>query len=245
MPRIAPTKPNPAAAIKPIDHERALMSSTELTSWWYESVSEQKAGGTGGTGGTGGKIAMQIKPQDVIAILNKAEIRFVLMGAHAMAGWLRGEARATRDVDILVRKQHHKKAVQAIREAFPHLTIEDNPVVTRFTDPQLDCVVIDLMKPKHDIHAAVFENTIPGGKTHEIPSLEMALASKFAAMVSPNRESRRKHIDAGDFSTIASFNRDKIDREKLRIFGDLVHPGGGADLVSLVDDALAGRVLKL
>jgi len=238
MSRAVPRKPKRVAP-KAVNHEQGLRISTELTSWWYESVNARRESLSEGGA------AMQIKPIDVIEVLNKAGVKFVLMGAHAMAGWLRGEARSTMDVDVLVRKQHHKKAVQAVREAFPHLVVDDNPVVTRFKDPAIDAVVIDLMKPKHDIHAAVFENTVAVEKTHMIPSLEMALASKFAAMVSPNRLMKKKYLDAADFSTIADANRERIDRDKARTLGELVYEGGGNDLVSLIEDALAGRVLKL
>ncbi|MEX2214120.1 MAG: hypothetical protein WD768_08335 [Phycisphaeraceae bacterium] len=236
MPRGAAAKPGktPALASPPADdtarHAQGLAISTEITSWWHEAR---------------GTSAMQIKPKDVIDVLNKAGVRFVLMGAHAMAGWLKGEARATLDVDVLIRKQHHKKAVAAISAAFPSLIAEENPVVTRFRDPALDVVVIDLMKPSHDIHAAVFENTVSGGKSHDIPSLEMALASKFAAMMSPNRQQPRKLTDAGDFGNMTLANRDKIDREKLHSLGELVYPGGGVDIIAMMDDFLQGRPIKL
>jgi len=58
------------------------------------------------------------------------------------------------------------------------------------------------MKPTQDVFRVIFRQTIPVEKTHEIPNLEMALASKFAAMVSPNRARDKKLIDAGDLVNV-------------------------------------------
>jgi len=74
------------------------------------------------------------KPKKVIQLLNDAEVSFVLMGAYALAGW-RSQARATQDVDVLVAKKDHAKAVKVISKSFPKLLIDDGVVVTRFKAP--------------------------------------------------------------------------------------------------------------
>jgi hypothetical protein len=73
----------------------------------------------------------------------------------------------------------------------------------------------------------------------------MALATKYAAMVFPNRPIGRKYTDAGDFVEIVQHNYDEIDRRKLRRFGELVYPGGGSELLRFVEDAKAGRKLQI
>src|ERR1700680_4905555 len=35
-----------------------------------------------------GRTAMNIEPREVIKVLNKAKIKFTLVGAHGIAGWL-------------------------------------------------------------------------------------------------------------------------------------------------------------
>src|SRR5688572_29942571 len=80
-----------------------------------------------------GRSKVDIQPREVIKILNKARIKFTLVGAHGIAGWLL-DPRASQDVDVLIHAQH-KKAVQAIRKAFPDLRVEDVLAVTRFIDP--------------------------------------------------------------------------------------------------------------
>jgi hypothetical protein len=42
-----------------------------------------------------------------------------------------------------------------------------------------------------------------------------------------------------------SSNRDSIDRLKLRRLDEKVYRGGGKELLELVDDALAGRQIRI
>ncbi len=142
-------------------------------------------------------MATLVTPERVIEVLNEVGVKPVLMGAHGLGGW-RDQARSTEDVDVLVRKKDIRKAIRALQAAYPELTITDFPVVTRFTDPATQQVVIDVMKPTQAVFRVVFRHTIQVGETHEIPNLEMALASKFAAMVSPTCD-EKKLQDGADF----------------------------------------------
>src|SRR5262245_56837459 len=160
-----------AGPIPPVDHAKALKETAWLTKvqleMWLEGF-------------------VDVNPKELIRDLNRAEVKFVLMGAHVTNAWSR-VARATRDVHVLVQKSHHRKAVQAIRKAFPTLLPEENPVVTRFRDPADNQAAIDVMKPSHEIHKAALKHTVRVHGTHHVPVLEMILACKFAAMTSPNR----------------------------------------------------------
>src|SRR5487761_699968 len=128
---------------------------------------------------------LMIDPLDVVEALNQAGVRFVLMGAHGIGGWML-QARATRDVDVVVRKSDHKKAVKTIGQRFPDLVIDDQVVVTRFLDPASGEPVVDLMRPVN-LYQHVFENAVQAGGRHYVPNVEMAIASKFSALVSRNR----------------------------------------------------------
>jgi hypothetical protein len=64
-----------------------------------------------------------IPPLEVIRVLNEAKVRFMLVGAHGIAGWL-PQARATNDVDVLVGYRQHHKATRALLAAFPDLQAE-------------------------------------------------------------------------------------------------------------------------
>jgi hypothetical protein len=186
--------------------------------------------------------AMRIQPEDVITVLNQAAAKFVVLGAHGIGPWM-SEPRATRDVGVLVQKSHHRKAVRALREAYPALLTEDLPAVTRFLDPADRKVVIDVMKPVEEIHREALKNTAPGGKAHRIPTLEMALACKFAALTSPNRTERKKYLDAADLVAMVEAHSEDIKSNVLLSFGEIVHNGGGPEVLKLIDDIRAGRAI--
>jgi hypothetical protein len=133
-----------AGPIPPVDHARALketawLSKVQLRMWLDQFV--------------------EIDPKELIRVLNRAGVKFVLMGAHVTNAWSR-VSRATRDIDVLVQKSHHRRAVQAIHKAYPSLQPEEHPVVTRFRDPADKQVAIDVMKPSHDIHKAALRHTV-------------------------------------------------------------------------------------
>jgi hypothetical protein len=210
-------------------HLEALRTSSMLTEWYRRGHRRDAA---------------MVTPEGVIAALHRAGVRFVLMGTHGLGGW-RSEPRATQDVDVLVTKKDLRKAVRSLAAAYPGLEIEDTPVVARFIDPATGKAVIDVMKPTQAVYQIVFRHTLPVGDTHRIPDLEMALASKFAAMVSPNRVQAKKLVDAGDFVDVVTHNRGAIDLPKLQRLADKVYPGGGAEIVRLVEDIDAGRPFQL
>jgi len=185
-----------------------------------------------------------IQPIDVIRLLNREKISFVLVGLHGLAGWM-DEPRGTEDVDVIVAAKHHKRAVQLLQKAFPHLLATDGVVVTRLRDPETDKVVIDVMKPVQQPHREAFKytRTVNIGRQHyRIPTLEMALAMKFAPMTSPNRAYEDKLQDAHDFVLIVKKNT-QIDLEILRNLGDLIYPQGGDELLEMVRKIRAGERL--
>jgi hypothetical protein len=189
--------------------------------------------------------ATMLALQDVIRVLNEAEVQFVLIGAHGLAGWLR-KPRATQDVDVVVSERHLKKATRALVSAFPNLEPIDLEVAIRFKDRDSGTIVIDVVKPRA-LYRSTFKNTHPvsaGGQTYRIPSLEMALAMKFAAMVSPNRADEDKYVDAGDFIRMVKGNLE-LNQTKLVELGELVYGGGGADLVEMIRKVRAGERLVL
>lgn len=189
-------------------------------------------------------LAVNATPERVIEVLCEAGINCVLMGTHALNTW-RSEPRATQDTDVLVPKRDLRKAIRALREAFPELTVTDLPVVTRFLEPTMGKPVIDVMKPTQVVFQVVFRHAIKIGDTHRIPDLEMALASKFAAMVSPNRDPAKKMIDGGDFIDVVKNNRAVINVAKLQRLAEKVYPGGAKEIIQMLEDIDAGRTIQL
>jgi hypothetical protein len=150
-------------------------------------------------------------------------------------------------VDIVVVQRHVKKAVAALTAAFPNLDVDDQPAVVRLRDRQTGAVAIDVMKPNQAvIHAALkHTHTVRSGRmSYNVPSLEMALALKFAPMVSLNRADDDKYVDAADFIRVIRHNAD-IDLDKLATLGEFVYPGGGREVVEFVRRVRAGEQLIL
>jgi hypothetical protein len=213
----------PTSALQEV-HRRSLRTSTSLSALHVERL---------------------VTPLQVIAVLNAARVSFVLVGAHGVAGWMR-EPRATQDVDLVVRESHLKKATRELLTAFPTLEARDEEVVVRLCDRATGEARIDLLKPR-SLYREAFKHTYPveeGGQHYRIPALEMALAMKFAAMISPNRRVADKHQDAHDFIRIVEENPD-IDGNQLTHLGEVVYGGGGANLVEMVRKVRAGEQLVL
>jgi hypothetical protein len=100
------------------------------------------------------------------------------------------------------------------------------------------------MKPNQPLFKVAFRQGAYDAEDYLIPNLEFALACKFAAMVSPNREERKKLLDAADFMSIVENNASAIRLARLKRLGERVYPGGGAEILQLVEDAKAGRRLE-
>src|SRR5215470_11101656 len=186
-----------------------------------------------------------ILPTDVIRVLNRARIPFVLVGAHAAFGWMQ-EGRTTKDVDVVVAARYHKKAVRVLLEEFEQLEEVELEVVSRLRNRETLQVAIDVMKPR-ELYRAAFKHTHEvrtGRMTYRVPSLEMTLAMKFAPMISPNRDDAKKLVDAHDFIMIVRANPE-IDLHKLSDLGDLVYPGGGKEVMELVRRVRSGATMIL
>ncbi len=187
-----------------------------------------------------------ILPVDVIRVLDKAGIGFVLVGAYGVAGW-RKEARATEDVDVIVPARQIKKAVAVLLEAFSDLEAVDLPMVVRLRVRGTKDVAIDVMKPVQQPYREVFKHTATaksGRWTYRVPSLEMAIVMKFSAMVSLYRAAEDKYQDAHDFILMVKQNPG-LDEKTLSELAGLIYPDGGRDVLELVRQARAGEMLKL
>jgi hypothetical protein len=211
------------------DHLQALHIGSEITRWFREQREPQ---------------VIQVTPENVLAALHRCGVNPVLMGTHGINVY-RDQARATRDVDVLVTKKDIRKAVRVLEETFPYLEVIENEAVARFLDPVSQKVVIDIMKPSSAALQAVFRYTVPINETYRIPDLEMAILSKFIAMLASNRRWAKRYLDAGDFINMVEHNRQALDVEKLRRLAEKAQPGGGARIRAIIDDIDAGRRIQL
>jgi hypothetical protein len=222
MPQTAPRRAEPPR--RRDSHAESLRISTEISAYYVKNI---------------------VTPLQVIAVLNREKISFVLVGAHGVGGWM-GEPRATQDVDVVVAERQIKKATRVLIAEFPHLEARDEEVVVRLQDRESEKVLIDLMKPR-SLYRETFKHThavSSEGQDYRIPSLEMALATKFAAMISPHRLVGKRLRDAGDFALMVEHNPN-IDEERLSDLGELVYAGGGAEIREMVRKVRAGETLTI
>ncbi len=191
--------------------------------------------------------------RQIVATLQAKKIPFVLTGVHGISTWT-GRPRATHDVDILVKGGRNQgRAVNALKALYPELEVRSFAGLTAFFVPGERESVIDVIYP----HRADIEITLQTGVwiekeglRYRIPTLEAALANKYGAMLTPNRDPVKRTFDAGDFAHMVRHSTDEgrepIDLEQLRTLGELVWPGGGGEeILRLVEQVKAGRVPTL
>jgi hypothetical protein len=187
---------------------------------------------------------VQMTPQDLLPVLQRAKVDYVLLGLYGIVGWTK-EPRATEDVDVLVSKRHQKLARKALAEAFPDLIAKETPVMVRFF--RGNTAVLDLLKPFHPLFTETLKNACEkdlGALKVRVPVLEMALALKFFAMTSSGRQADDKYQDAHDFIRLVKANT-SIDVVKAHKWGELAFSGGGAEISKHIQDARAGKMLEL
>jgi hypothetical protein len=83
-----------------------------------------------------------------------------------------------------------------------------------------------------------------------IPVLETAVANKYGASLTADRDAGERAQDVVDFCWMVKHSedesRDPIDLDRLAALGELVWPGGGGEeIVRLVAEANAGKVPSL
>jgi hypothetical protein len=219
---------------QPAGHANAIRTSTRLTTDYRRQYR---------------KGAMDITPQDVVDVLQSADIKnWVLMGLHGYLGYM-PQPRATQDVDVMVPYTARSRATKAISSRWPNLVIRELSQVTRFMDPgDLDGQsrpkpVIDLMHPWSPFQELILKQYVIVDKStqHRLPTLEAALVSKYAAMLSPFRDRDKKEQDAVDFRRLASANRDQIQKDDLRRLAALIWEGGDEEILRFIEIALSDQ----
>jgi hypothetical protein len=218
----------------PAGHAYAIRTSTRLTSDFRR---QHRKG------------AMDITPQDVIDVLRSAGVKdWVLMGLHGYVGYM-PNPRATQDVDVMVPYSERKRANKAIATRWPELVIRELSQVTRFLDPaDLDHEgqpkpVIDLMHPWSPFQELILKEfvIVDEATQHRLPTVEAALVSKYAAMLSPFRDRDKKEFDAGDFRRLARANGDHIREDDLRRLASLVWEGGADEIGRFIEIAFSDQ----
>jgi hypothetical protein len=196
---------------------------------------------------------VDVTPQEVIDCLREAGVKnWILMGLHGYVGYL-PMPRATQDVDVMVPYSEKKLAVKAIATRWPMLKQVTLSQVVRFLDEtDLDPEgkpkpVIDVMLPWSEFQTSILNHhVIVDEETgSRYPTLQAAIVSKYAALVSPHRSRDKKEQDAVDFRRIIRANPESIDRNILSVLASQVWEKGGEEVLRFVDLTLADEPLPL
>ena len=187
--------------------------------------------------------SVDVTPEEVMQCMNDAGVKqWVLMGLHGYVGYL-PMPRATQDVDVMVAYNEKSRAAKAIAERWPMLTQITLSQVVRFLDPA-DCdtdgnakPVIDLMLPWAPFQKTILDECVVIDATtgSRYPTLEAAIVSKYAPLVSPHRTNEKKEQDAVDLRRIIRANHAAIDRDLLHRLGNQVWEKGGDEVIHFID----------
>lgn len=230
-PRIKNVNYDEGLPTKPVGHASGLAIASSITTNYRQTYRPD---------------SVNVTPQQVVDVLAEAGIRqWVLMGLYGYVGYL-AQPRATQDVDVMIAEEELELAVSAFSSRWPTLEVKWYEVVVRFLDPGEVAIdgevkqVLDCMRPSNPCHEVILTEyfRVDPKTGHRIPTLEAALASKYAALVSMNRDWDKKQQDAVDLRSIMVPNPDRIDRDTLHHLGELVFPGGGDELLEFLQLAI-------
>jgi hypothetical protein len=217
----------------PTGHARAVALSTRLTTQYRRTYKRQ---------------SMNVTPQEVVDVLAAGVKNWVLMGLHGYVGYL-PDPRATQCVDVMVPYSQKQRAMKAFQEAWPKLEVYELSQVVRFMDPG-DCdaagapkPVLDLMLPWGKFQKTILERyvVVDEATGHRLATLDAAVVSKYAAMVSHHRGWEKKEQDAVDFRKLVRANFQRMDREVLQELAGQVWQGGIAEILQFVEIAMQDR----
>lgn len=190
-----------------------------------------------------------VNPLEVAALFESKNVSYVLIGGH-MLSYYTGTARATADVDFIISGADFERASKAINKAYAQFK-HNNRVyhVTYDTKKQAKAPErIDLVKDGFPLFKAVVQKyrvTLRAKKqVVKIPTIEAAIALKFAASISPNRGDENKPIDNADLMRLIR-TTPKLNEQALLALGELVYSGGGKELAAVVNDVRQGKTISL
>lgn len=151
-----------------------------------------------------------------------------------------------RDVNVLVPYNQRAAAEKAITQRWPELKLTQLSQVTRFMDPSdvdLDGrpkPVVDLMLPWSPFQETIIKtySVSDSESASRVPTIEAAVVAKYAPLVSPNRNWKKKQQDAVDLRNLVTNNIDAIDRDIVRSLADQVWDAGGQELLDFFELAL-------
>lgn len=171
----------------------------------------------------------QVEISRVVEVFESNKAKWVLVGAHAVN--VLTEPRTTADHDFIVDARKLKAIVRNLTAAFGALDVADIGVALRLT-----AIDVDLIRSTgHPLYQEALRSAQIVGEW-KVPRVEVLIALKFLAAISPYRSRGKKIRDISDIGELFEhLGSENIDCEAAARLGELAYPGGERELRSLLD----------
>jgi hypothetical protein len=182
-------------------------------------------------------------PDEVAVICKLAKdnnIILVLVGANAVNIYS-GKPRTSQDVDFICDKP--QKLIALIKKVLANyrLKIKESAAVFRINKDGQE--FMDIIKPYNDLLKMALLKTkrVQG---FYIPIIEIVVALKYAAMISPHRQQDDQLQDAVDFARIIR-NNPALNIEKTAKYASSVHETSADEIKRFIADVRASKRLQI
>ena len=172
--------------------------------------------------------AMEETIRRVVAAFEELDVRWALIGAHAVG--ILTEPRATSDVDFIVEESKLRRLLSVLEREFGELEARDLGPALR-----LEALDVDLVRSTtHPLFREALLHLRTVGDL-KIPRPEMLIVLKYLAAISPWRGIAKRTHDIGDLRAVFhAVGKDDLDGELMRRLAAQVYPGAEAEFVDLL-----------
>ncbi len=175
----------------------------------------------------------------VVAVFEEVDVRWALIGAHAVG--ILTEPRATSDVDFVVEESKLRRLLAALEREFGELDARDLGPALR-----LKAIDVDLVRSTtHPLFREALDQIRIVGDWN-IPVPEMLMVLKFLAAVSPWRGIAKRTYDIGDLRTLFhAVGKDDLDADLMQRLAAQVYPGAEAEFEQLLGKIERGEPIAI
>ncbi len=182
---------------------------------------------------------MEEKIGRVVAVFEELEVRWALIGAHAVGALT--EPRATSDFDFVVEEPKLRAVIAALEESFGELdTVDIGPAL------RLRALDVDLIRSTtHPLFQEALANIRPLGDW-KIPAPEILIVLKFLSAVSTWRDRTKKMQDVVDLRALfLATGREHLDEKLMSELAAQVYPRAEVEFEDLLRRIESGEPIAI
>ena len=183
----------------------------------------------------------------VVKTLDRARIRFLLVGVLGTAGWVR-DPRACQYVDVLISPRRLATAIDRMQRTFGGMVVAESEGFVELTQVTSGVIpAIRIHVSDHPPHEVAIRNSIATALPRcrfRVPNLELAIARTFGSMMRRPWSDADKYQDAHDFLCMVKRNSE-FDMDRLRELAEAHSKGLGSKIVRKVNGVRAGKRFEI